>query len=116
MAFYGPGPTEVWNRGPLTTTFTPPSTCLATTTVHVLGYMLAPSAQSSDYYIGLWPPDLPGYLIDTTSNPCIPPAPTPVPLYQPFYYSPGICPSSYTPAIPLAVQKPSATAWLCCPS
>jgi hypothetical protein len=45
--------------------------------------------------IGLWPPGLPDYLVDTTSNPCIPPGPTPVSLGQPWYYSPGICPSSY---------------------
>ncbi|KAH8807929.1 hypothetical protein F5884DRAFT_790511 [Xylogone sp. PMI_703] len=110
LPYYG-----LWNRGPLTTTFTPPSTCLATTTVYVLGYENAPIAQASSYYIGLWPPALPDYLVDTTSNPCIPPGPTPAPLYQPWYYSPGICPSSYTPGLPLAVQTPGVTAWLCCP-
>lgn len=81
--------------------------------MYVLGYDLPPSAQGSYYYIGLWPAG--GDLVDTTSNPCVPPGPTPVPLEQPWYYSPGICPSSYTLAVPLAVQA-GATIWLCCPS
>lgn len=114
------------NRGALTTTFTPPSTCLETTSVFLAGLLVPPSAQSTFYYVGLWTQALPDILPNYVSDSCMPPAATPIDLGQAWYYSPGICPSAYSPAAPLltlpnichsATTLPeSVTAWLCCPS
>lgn len=113
------------NRGHLTTTFTPPSTCLDTTSVYLGGYLAPPSAQGTTYYVGFWTGNWPAYVTDYVSEPCMPPAVTPIPLYEAWYYSPGICPSAYTPAARLltapnncdvvAAVPESVTAWVCCP-
>ena len=116
-----------YNRGPLTTTFTPASTCLATTSEYIGDLAYSPSQRPTTYYIGLWPDALPDYITDLTSNPCFPTGATSIAFAEPAYYSPGICPSGYTPAASLAtdgigeygtsaVLPTSLTAWLCCPS
>jgi len=113
------------NRGALTTTFTPPSTCLATTSVYLYGYLAPSSAQVTVYYVG-WVPMVPDYLPNDVNDPCLPPPTTPLNLVgQAWYYSPGICPSAYTPAVQLltlpnicgsaAALPESVTAWVCCP-
>ena len=65
------------NRGALTTTFTPPSTCLATTSVYLSGYLAPPSAQETVYYVG-WVPTVPDYLPNDVNDPCLPPPTTPL--------------------------------------
>lgn len=113
------------NRGPLTTTFTPPSTCLETTSVFLAGYRAPPTAQTTLYYVGFWTQALPDYVPSPyTSDSCMPSAATPVPLQSSWYHSPGICPASYTPAASLLTLPcdseistlTSVTAWVCCPS
>ncbi|KAK4186483.1 hypothetical protein QBC35DRAFT_533296 [Podospora australis] len=101
------------NLGPLTTTFTGPSTCLATTTWigNVAGF----------YVAAFWE--------DVTE--CYPTGTKTLNLHTgDRYWSPGICPSGWTPAVSLATDyKPGVsgydprwviasetTAWLCCPS
>lgn len=124
-----PGFITPHNRGPLTTTFIPAPTCLATTTGAVIGLSLPPSEQETRFYVGYWNQDVPNRGgIDSISTDCLPPAQTPIPLAEVWYYSPGICPTGYMPNLALSadhvnnfnagqdVMVPNATAWLCCPS
>ncbi|KAH8660309.1 hypothetical protein BX600DRAFT_467539 [Xylariales sp. PMI_506] len=114
------------NRGPLTTTFTPPSTCLGTTSAFLAGFQAPPSNQHTVYYVGLWTPALPDYVTDYTGDSCVPQATGAISLEGPWYFSPGICPSGYSPAAPLSTVPSncdqtvalaeSITAWACCPS
>ena len=114
------------NRGALTTTFTPPSTCLETTSLYLDDISVPPAEQNTVYYIGLWTQAWAGDLPNFVSDSCMPPAATPIPLNQAWYYSPGICPSAYTPAAPLltlpnicnsvAALPETVTGWVCCPS
>ena len=72
------------NRGPLTTVFTPPTNCLATTTFF-----------SSEYFLGK------GY--DVTGQESCYPKPTTSRTdfgNYPLLYSPGICPSGYDYVFP----------------
>jgi hypothetical protein len=76
------------NRGPLTTIFTPPSNCLATTT-----------ALDTSYFVGSQPDgDLGGF------PSCYPSSTLSVAVsddvFQPAVYSPGVCPFGYTYAFP----------------
>ncbi|KAH8589172.1 hypothetical protein B0O99DRAFT_676888 [Bisporella sp. PMI_857] len=106
------------NLGPLTSTFTAPSTCLATTSVTAM------YGGDSSYWVGFWGWVAPN--MTTASDACVPPAETPTPLLSTWYYSPGICPSGYMPGASLATgysisgctsELPSSvTAWLCCPT
>ena len=125
MAYTPPGGLQAcWagNRGPATTTFTPPTVCLSTTSVLILGIDEPPPQQGIYYYIGFWTQAGPDEL--TFSDPCMPPIATPINI-GPWYYSPGICPSAYTPAGQLltipnichseAALAESVTAWVCCP-
>jgi hypothetical protein len=108
------------NRGALTTTFTLPSTCLETTSLILYGIDIPQPSQATVYYVGLMPGS------GGVSDSCMPPAATPVSLEEAFYYSPGICPSSYSPAAQLltlpnichsaAALPETVTAWVCCPS
>jgi len=103
---------KVDNVGPLTTTFTGPSTCLQTTTL--IG--------SAAYYVA-------AFWDDVTA--CYPPGTaTPFNFHTlPQYYSPGICPSGWAPVTSAGADFPGTASnynqylipsptqvWLCCPS
>jgi len=117
------------NRGPLLTTFTPASTCLATTSAEVLGILLPASARDTNYYVG-YLQGHPRYQVTTDSinNPCLPPASdTRVALFASWFYSPAICPSAYYLGVTLETGRQNehktnaellttVTAWVCCPS
>ena len=107
---------QVDNVGPLTTTFNPPSTCLATTTYignGVAGYYVA---AFWDDITACYPT---GSLTGTQS----------LNLHTNFFYSPGICPIGWYPATSMGVGAPkdasdaslwlipeATNVWLCCPS
>jgi hypothetical protein len=105
--------------GPLTTTFTPPSTCLGATSLVLYGLDIPRPSQDTIYYVGVKPGG------GGVSDSCMPPAATPVNLGQGFYYLPGICPDAYSPAAQLltlpnicnsaAALPETVTAWVCCP-
>ena len=98
-----------YNRGPLTTTFTPPASCLSTTTSSVW------SGSSTAVWVGHF--NLAG---DTS---CYPPATKPVVTpVDGYYYSPAICPSGWYSACPITSLlgigpvDPGTTAAACCPT
>jgi len=112
--------TSTWNwrtdnLGPLTTVFTPPSTCLETTTCD------APCNQVAGFEVGAFWDDV---------SACYPTGTKSLDLHTlPYYWSPGICPSGWAPyqsigtGVPVTVSgydtgmlPSSVTAWLCCPS
>lgn len=90
--------------GPLTTTFTPPSTCLSIITSTT-------SRPSYSLFIGHWA------LGDLN---CYPSVTSSIDFWSDYVWSPGICPSGYSTACtydPSAISfDPAATASLCCPS
>lgn len=105
-------PYQLHNVGPLTTTFTGPSTCLATTTAAHLG--------DAGFYVAAFWDDV---------KECYPSGTRPLLLHSTYLYSPGICPSGWGPVISLGTGVPTTlpdysiftlgretTAWLCCPS
>lgn len=104
---------KVDNLGPLTTVFTGPTSCLATTTLKPPG--------SNAYYVAAFWDDVPA---------CYPPGITPFNFHTiPQYYSPGICPSGWSPVTSVGGDWPTTASdysiwaipsktnvWLCCPS
>lgn len=92
------------NAGPLTTTFTAPSSCATAAGL----YQIWPAADTSYYYYEQGP------LLSRTD--CYPSGYDASPSQ---YYSPGLCPSGYTPACSsTAVVSATATetAYTCCPT
>jgi len=102
---------DVDNVGPLTTVFSGPTSCLATTTYvgGVAGF----------YVAAFWD--------DVTA--CYPSGTQSLKLHTGYFYSPGICPSGWAPVVSLETDIPKTasgystyklgsqtTAWLCCPS
>ena len=106
MAAASSSSTSAENRGPITTIFTPPSTCLATTTLltdtYLLNHWLSgdpncyPSATEAE---SIWYSNWGGY-----------------------YYSPAVCPSGWTTMTSLSTISagPSlgdgTSGYLCCPT
>lgn len=103
---------KVDNVGPLTTTFTAPSTCLETTTVQ----------NTNAYYVAAFWDDVPE---------CYPPGTDTQYNFHtlPQYYSPGLCPKGWAPITSAGadfpttatdyaqwVIAPETQVWLCCPS
>jgi len=100
------------NVGPLTTVFSGPTTCLATTTY-------AGGGVAAFYVAAFWD--------DVTA--CYPSGTQSLDLHTGYFYSPGICPSGWAPIVSLETDIPKTasgfstyilgsqtTAWLCCPS
>jgi hypothetical protein len=106
------------NVGPLTTTFTAPSSCFQTTSFSSV------DLYSTYFWIGYGPGV--GLNYETESDSCVPQLAMPTPLVYNWYYSPGICPTGYILGASLAtgpqartctsVLPSSVTAWLCCPT
>jgi hypothetical protein len=76
------------NRGPLTTIFTPPSNCLATTTALDTSYFVG---SQPDGDLGGFPSCYPSSTLSVAASDDV---------FQPAVYSPGVCPFGYTYAFP----------------
>lgn len=105
------------NRGPLTTIFTPPSNCLATTTALDTSYFVG-SEPNGD--LGGFPSCYPSSTLSVAASDDV---------FQPAVYSPGVCPFGYTYAFPYTSQIDGigeeyrsttytipVTKYVCCPS
>ncbi|KAI9745287.1 MAG: hypothetical protein M1818_001567 [Claussenomyces sp. TS43310] len=101
-----------WNRGPLTTVFTPPSSCLSQLTLTVDENYITTIFQGHDGW---------------GDAACYPPTRTGTPNWEgwgAYYYSPGICPEGYVTACTQTTSQaglnfslPTSThAAICCPS
>ncbi|KAJ5604813.1 hypothetical protein N7510_009967 [Penicillium lagena] len=114
-----PNITSYFNRGPLTTAFAPPTTCLQTLSEVV--YYVDGTAESTTYY-GHWYGDYTGYT-------CLPTGTVPGTLlasptyWDTYWYSPGLyCPTGWTTAGQLAGSwngldvAGSTSGAICCPS
>jgi len=90
------------NLGALTTAFTPPASCATSTGIHIV-------SDDNGQYWAAGPVNL-----DLASE-CYPPDYNPT---KKFYYSPGICPSGYTPACTRrsSLATLTETIYTCCPS
>ncbi|EED13339.1 hypothetical protein TSTA_058280, partial [Talaromyces stipitatus ATCC 10500] len=110
--------TSYFNRGPLTTTFTPPTTCLQT--LSVASFYLDTTPVSTTFY---------GHFFDDTGYTCLPTGTVPGTLlasptyWGTYWYSPGLyCPTGWTTAAPLAglwnglEVTGSTSGAICCPS
>ncbi|KAK4443365.1 Gag poly protein, partial [Podospora aff. communis PSN243] len=91
---------------PLTTTFTPPPHCTSSAGLHISEWKPSPAQ-------GLW--YAVGPLQSPPHFPCFPPS------YNPTtqnYYSPGLCPSGYTPACTSrnTIASLTETIYTCCPT
>ncbi|KAJ5807873.1 hypothetical protein N7474_009142, partial [Penicillium riverlandense] len=114
-----PDITRYFNRGPLTTTFTPPTTCLQTLSEVV--YYVDGTAESTTYY-GHWYGDNTGYTCFPTGT--VPGTLLASPTYwDTYWYSPGLCcPTGWTTAGQLAGSwdgldvTGSTSGAICCPS
>jgi hypothetical protein len=97
------------NVGSVTTIFTPPPTCLA-----VITSVVDTSVYASGYsaFVGNFGGN---YLSVATS--CYPSTTVSINFWDNYYWSPGICPSGYTPACSFIGGDfgPGVTASLCCP-
>lgn len=97
----------VLNAGPLTTIFTPPTTCL-----DVITSGLSPYSPGYSLFIGHFGP----YYSPALT--CSPTATALINYYTDnYYWSPGYCPSGYTTACSYTPVNlgPKVTASLCCP-
>src|SRR5436305_15222935 len=90
----------------LTTQFTPPSSCLATSAFYQIWTSVCASPLITCDMELFGVPDITG---------CFPPGYTPS---LDFYYSPGVCPSGYTPACTSfnTVSSLIETIYTCCPT
>ncbi|KAL4895329.1 hypothetical protein BDV59DRAFT_153665 [Aspergillus ambiguus] len=115
-----PNITSYFNRGPLTTTFSPPTTCFLT--LSVVSFYVGTVPASTTFY-GHW------FGFDDTGYTCLPTGTVPGSLlasqtyWDTYWYSPGLyCPTGWTTAAPLAgswngLEVTGGTSGaICCPS
>ncbi|KAL4888085.1 hypothetical protein BDV59DRAFT_149826 [Aspergillus ambiguus] len=113
-----PNITRYFNRGPLTTTFTPPASCLQT--LSSVSYYVGDTAESTTFY---------GHWFDDTGVTCLPTGTVPESIlasptyWGTYWYSPGLyCPTGWSTAGLLDTTwnglevTGSTSGAICCPS